>query len=254
MTISELVGLHTASIGAPDVIAKTSSKVLMGTSMVTSKGQGAIKLTGPVQLASAGDKLLIAMVFDVANYPYEKVAFDGSDISVSRHSGPESPLSFFIRANKTVVKRGIFGGVYNGSWPLLGADKDEDLDYSGTTKIGETVLHKVKYTAPNLGNLTVTLYFEDKTFRHVMTEHKFTASGLMSYSPSGLSSGSSDSPDYYTLIESFGNFAKAGELILPLTYSIEFSSKSASSSRKWTMNFNEAYFNETLEPSVFKVS
>jgi hypothetical protein len=250
----EVLAKHRASIGAPDAFAKHNSRVMVGEALMTSKGTGAVKLGGPVQLASAGEMFLLAMVFEVAAYPYEKVAFDGDDVSFGRHTGVGSSLTFFLRANKGVLKRGLFGGTLNAGWALTKSDAAKSLDSAGVATVNGRTLHKFKYTTSGLGDLVVTIFIEDGTFHHVGTEYKFTSSGLMSYSPSGLSGGSSDGPEYYTLTESFGGFSKVGDLTLPLTYNVEFTHKTAIRSYNWNMKFSQAFFEEKLEPSVFKVS
>jgi hypothetical protein len=254
ITSSDVISKHLASLGTSADVADSNSRVLVGTSLMTSKGAGAVKLSGPAQLASVGDKFLLAMMFEVAVYPYEKVGFDGDDVSFGRHSGVESSLAFFLRANKGVLKRGLFGGSLNANWALLRTDATKYFEYDGISKEDHGSFHRLKFTSSGMGNLLVSVYLDEVSFRHVRTEYKFNASGLMSYSPTGIAAARSDGPEYYTLIESFGDFAKVGKVSLPLTYNIEFSHKSAMRSYNWITRFSEAYFNETLDPGVFKVS
>ena len=258
LTVDQIVAKHLESIGTPEAIAAAKSRVMVGTGVVTAKGGYVGKLSGPAQLASEGNKVVMAMVFDANNYPYEKVGYDGKELTFGRHVGAPSNLSQFLRANKVIVKRGLFAGVLGSAWPLIGQKKEVELDYEGETEIAGQRMHKVKFFTPDIGGVSVFLYFDAASFRHVRTEYRFSSSGLMTSSPSASTPVAvprrGAAPDYYTLVESFSNFAKAGDLTLPLRYVIDLESKSSTETMTWTINLSEVYYNETLDASAFKVS
>jgi len=127
LTADEIVSRHLSSIGKPESIAAVKSRIMTGTGTFTSKIQPG-KVGGPVQFASDGDMVLLAMVFNANNYPFEKFAYDGKDLmTATLPSGGLSPLGTFLKSNKLVVKRGLFGGVLREGWPLLKPDKDVKL-------------------------------------------------------------------------------------------------------------------------------
>jgi hypothetical protein len=255
LTAEEIIAKHQASVGTPGQIGKAKSRVMVGSSAVTSRGGYVGKLTGPAQLASEGNMIVLAMVFNSNDYPYEKVGYDGKDLTFGRHTRAPSLLTNFLRTNKVAVKRGLFGGVLNASWPLLSKQKGVELDYLGEVEEDGQRMHKVKFFSSDIGALTVLLYFDVNDYHHLRTEYKFTASGLMTYSPSSTTmTPKSAAPDHFTLTEKFSNFAKAGDLVLPLNYVVEVSSKTAHESLTWSVNFTEVYYNEALDASAFKVS
>lgn len=255
LTAAVILAKHQASVGTPDNIAKAKSRVMIGTSIVTSRGGYVGKLSGPAQFASEGNRVVLAMVFNSNEYPYEKVGYDGKDLTFGRHTRAPSLLSNFLRANKVPVKRGLLGGVLNASWPLLSKQKGVELDYLGEVESDGRRLHKVKFFSSDIEGLTVLLYFDVENFRHLRTEYKFSASGLMTFSPSSTTMApKSAAPDHYSLTENFSDFAKAGDLTLPLTYVVDVTSKTAQESLTWSVNFAEVYYNEPLDAAAFKVS
>jgi len=62
LSVDEIIGKHVASLGSFKPGSLTS-RVLVGTGEFSSKVQGE-KVGGPVQFASAGSKLLLALVFN----------------------------------------------------------------------------------------------------------------------------------------------------------------------------------------------
>lgn len=254
MTADEVVAKHIASIGTPEALAKINSRVLVGEGRLTGKVGVAGFIGGPVQIASEGDKFLLAMVFNSNEYPYEKVGFDGRDLTVGRPSGRQTELGKFLRSQTTVLKEGLMGGVLSSAWPLLNlAQKKARVEYDGITSAGGREFHKLKYSASRSGTLKVTLFFDSENFRHVLTEYKYSIeSGIRG----DLAENARAKPSYFSLVERFGDFRKAGELTLPFSYSIDISNQVEEelTSLQWTVKLTEAYYNEAVDASVFKVS
>ncbi|MGH9946409.1 MAG: hypothetical protein ACRD6X_04345, partial [Pyrinomonadaceae bacterium] len=121
----------------------------------------------------------------------------------------------------------------------------------GIAEIGGIKFYKLEYT-PSGGGVKAAFFFETGTFRHVMSQYSVTLQPQLG----SLAENSKAPLSYYTLTERFSNFAKAGALTLPLNYMIDYSAKEAdvSSWVQWNIKIQEVYFNEQLEPSVFKVS
>ena len=253
MTVDEIVSKHLASIGTPEARAAAKSLVLVGTGTLTSRTGFAGRLGGPLQFASQGDMLLLAMVFNSNDYPYEKVGFNGKDLTTGNYAEGGSILAIFLKSNKTVVKQGLFGGILRLSWPLTKLDKDVKLEYSGIVKEGDRSLYKLKFLSPGIGDLSVSLYFDSESFRHVRSEYYYASSELIGPNPNRIPVIGS-APSRYTLIETFSKFTKVGDLTLPLSYTIDYASAGAEKSLIWTLNFSQAFYNEQLEPTVFKVS
>jgi hypothetical protein len=144
-TAAEVISKHLASIGTLEAIKAAKSRVLVGTGSLNSQLRYTGKITGPAQLAFADDKVLLAIIFNSNDYPSEKLAFDGKEITYGRAIGnlalgsppSASPsnvtdtrsrrnltlLGEFIKAQGSIVKSGLFGGVLSSAWPLTGDGK-----------------------------------------------------------------------------------------------------------------------------------
>jgi hypothetical protein len=252
LSADQIIAKHLASIGEAPAITAVKTRILVGIGEFTSRNQPG-KVGGPAQLASDGNKFLLALVFNANNYPYEKIGFDGKDLSTSMlPTGGFSPLSNFLKSNKFVLKYGLFGGVLSENWPLLRTEKDLRIEASGITKVNDRNVYKLKVSGSGTGDAVISLFFDAETFRHVRTEYFYRVSQLTSPSPNSSIIGGT-APTDYTLTEDFSNFAKVEGLVLPLTYVVEYTS-SAGKPVTWTVNFKQAYNNQPLEANVFKVS
>jgi hypothetical protein len=254
MTLGDLVDRHAASIGSPEAIAAAKTRILVGKASLTSKLGYNGRLVGPAQFASEGDKLLLAIIFNSNEYPYEKLAYDGRDMSFGRPNGKLTRLSDFVKAQTAIVKQGLFGGVLSANWPFAGTGKKVKAEFAGTENIGGKDLYKLKVRPAGGGDVTAALYFEPDTFHHVMTVYQYTIEPHMISSDS--TANASAKASYYTLTEKFSNFKKVGDLVLPLGYVMDMAIQLPDSTEQitWTVAFEQAFYNEPLETSVFKVS
>ena len=280
LTAEQVVTKHLASIGTPEALAAAKSRVIVGQGGVTSLRGGGGSLVGPVQLASDTERMLFVMLFNSNDYPFEKAAFDGKNVSVATPNGVRTGLSEFLKTKDAILEEGLFTGALSSKWPLLSTNsKKARLEYAGIAKFGDRSLHKLKYS-PRGGSLRVSLFFEPDTFRHVMTEYYYTVD-------IGIGTSSTDiqnQKDYYTLTEQFSDFKKVGDLTLPFHYTIALdiqknsattvqfiqqgvqpggaitggvapkSLAAGTSALQFTLKLAQVYFNEKLEPSAFKIS
>jgi hypothetical protein len=255
LTAEELLTRHLASIGTPEAIAKIKSRAMAGNGRLTPlRGFVGKTLTGPVQFASVDDNLLFVMVLNSNEYPYEKVAFNGKDITVGKMpSGNRTPLGEFLKSNSNIIKQGIFGGTLSAGWTLLNFDpKNEKIEYAGLETISNRKLHKVKYASSKSGALNVNLYFEADTFRHVLSEYQYRISPAIT---SNQLESSRLKEKRYTLVEQFSDFVQAEGLTLPQTYVLNLTTEEDSvTTLEWAVKFSQFYFKETLSPDLFKVS
>lgn len=256
LSADEIVSKHLASIGSQEVRDAVKSRVLTGVGVHTTR-VGAGRIGGPAQFATSGNSVILAMVLNSNDYPYEKIAFDGKDATFGvMPAGGYSELGTFLKTNKSIFKRGFFGGSLSEGWALLHPNKELKLESAGTAKIDDRVLYKLKVAGAGSGDMSIALYFEPETFRHVRTEYTYRTGQLTTPSPvgsSGAGATNTYSPDLFTLTEDFSNFAKVDDLVLPLTYVIEFTTQ-AGKTKVWTVKFNQAYNNQPVEPSVFRIS
>jgi hypothetical protein len=268
----ELVTKHLASIGSPDVLANAKSVVAIGDAKAISRSAAVKDVVGVSQIASAGDKVLLAMVFNSTSYPFEKVAFNGDKMTIAlwTTSGQRSDLGDFLMSQQTIFKEGLIGGVLSSAWPLRNmADRGAKLSYAGTKKIENRLLHELKYTPrKGGGDLKISLFFDAETFRHVRSEYSYQVSARMGARPSSgpmASPGSlggvnatdagSQTLNRYKLIEEFSDFQTVNNLTLPRTYHLRLTIDTQRSKLlEWVMNFKQFALNEPIEATAFNLA
>src|SRR5215207_8184655 len=93
MKPEEVVAKHLDSIAAADKRAAARTRVALGSSSYELRSGGRGKAEGNVVVASDGNKVLLSALFNTPEYPFERVGFDGSKVTV-RHLAPgrRSPL------------------------------------------------------------------------------------------------------------------------------------------------------------------
>lgn len=260
ISVQELVAKHLASIGRDEDIKGIKSRVMVGEGTLVSKLGSAFTLNGTAQLASEGNRVLFAMLFDSDIYPYEKAAFDGKEQSLGFPSGKKTLLAEFFRSQNSILKDGLFTGALSSAWTLtkLESVPKAKLEYAGVSKIDERQCYKVRYSSSRTGNLKITLYFDAETFRHLRTEYQYSIEPGMGTSSTDVRSNSRI--ERYSLREDFSDFKVAGKLTLPFLYTInvtnelQLESKAGTNSRDWTTKILQVYFDEALSVDVFKVS
>ena len=250
----ELVKKHLASIGSTEDIAASRTRVATGSTQAKLRlTNTAVELSGPAQVASDGDKFLLAMVFQSNNYPYEKASYDGENLVIGvLTQGGRTPLGTFLGSQPSLLKHGLIGGVLSSAWPLFNLDRrDAKISYAGMDKINGKPVHKLKYVPRNSGELNITLYFDANTFQHVRSQYEYVVSarqGAVAESSIG------EHNNRYKLVEDFSDFQPTGKLMLPHTYTIDLTIDLASRTQtlEWNINLQQFSFNETIDPRAFK--
>src|SRR5262245_3454165 len=111
LSADEILSKHRASVGNVDALQKIKSRILVGVGTFTTRLKPG-KIGGAAQFASDGEKMLLAMVLNSNDYPFEKLGFDGKDVTAATlPEGGYSPLGEYLRSNKHIVKSGLMGGV-----------------------------------------------------------------------------------------------------------------------------------------------
>src|SRR6185295_15089822 len=179
LTTEELVKKHLASIGSAEDINASHTRIATGSTQAKLRVTNtAVELSGPAQLASDGDKFLLAMVFQSNNYPHEKASFDGENLVIGvLTQGGRTSLGTFLGSQPALLKHGLIGGVLSSAWPLFNLERrDAKVNYAGMDKINGKPVHKLKYIPRNSGELNITLYFDANTFQHVRSQYEYVVS------------------------------------------------------------------------------
>jgi hypothetical protein len=251
----DVVAKHLAAIGPADALAAVKSIIAIGNCKSFSRMSSIRELGGVSQLASEGDKVLLAMLFDSTIYPFEKVGYNGQTQTVSiLPDGKRSFLVNFLASHDAPFKQGLIGGVLSTAWPLLNVGPDmPKLSYSGLDKINDRKVHKLKYDLRKSSGLQISLFFDAETFQHVRTEYQFSISARMGVREE-LSVSQRESR--YKLVEDFSAFKPEGKLTLPHMYKISYAIEEQNTTQElyWTVNFSRFVFNEPIDIKAFSVS
>lgn len=276
LTAEEVLARHLKSIGTPEDIAATKTRVVAGTSVFNLRSPGSGQNSGLSILFSEANKSVIAMSFQNADYPAEKFGYDGDKLVISYlRPGARSTLGDFVFQRAGIYKDGLFGGTLSTAWALLNLDQSKvKLEYGGTKKIDGREVHVLRYIPKKGSDLKISLFFDAETFQHVRTEYRQLVSAQMGASgpsmgtkptPSTGGSGSTgvDAPKdqqrelHYDLDETFSEFKQEGKLTLPHTYKIKLKLEKRQGPTylaDWEMVFTKFSFNQPLEAGWFDVN
>lgn len=251
----DVLARHLAAIGPADALAAVKSLIGIGKVRAVTRTNAVKELTGVTQIASEGDKVLLAMLFNSTTYPFEKVSYNGQNLTAAIWpDGKRSSLDTFLIDHDAPFKQGLIGGVLSTAWPLLntGADMPK-LSYSGTDKVNNRQAHKLKYDPRKSSGLQISLFFDAETFQHVRTEYQYTKSARMGATPE---QSISQLESRYKVVEEFSDFKTEGKLTLPHTYKIRYTIEEQNNTQmlEWTMVFSQFAFNEQIDAAAFNLS
>ena len=273
LSAEEVVANHLQSIGKPEVLKNVRARAFRGSaSFEFIQGMSGSSSNGVVIYASDATRTAINLKYNDLNYPGEHFAFNGQDVSVAYISpGQRSPLADFVFRYSALMKEGFLSGVWSLSWPLLDVKgKKPDLKYKVIKDDGRK-LHEIEYRPKkNLGDLTVKMYFDFETFRHVRTSYRVRVrndnstrteagerrkgAGISRYDNDPTSEIYDDVPDsIYLLIEKFDDFRDHDGLMLPTLCSYEYSVEGQGNSivAHWSMKADGPFAHNSKIPENF---
>ncbi|MCA1631036.1 MAG: hypothetical protein LC785_12530 [Acidobacteria bacterium] len=256
MTPDALVARHLESIGTAQARASVSTRIILGTSQVSIllpvKGQN----RGRAVLFSEGEKSAFGMTFKNPEYPRDNVGYDGSRVTASQVTpGVRSPLGDFLYRRDFIFKEGLAGGTLSASWPLLNLSaRGAKLEYAGTKKSDGRELHELRYTPRKGTDMSVSLFFETDTFRHVRSEYTKVVPariGNRSYADNVQ-----ERESRYKLVERFSDFRQEGALTLPHIYKMELviDTQDGTFQGEWLLTLDTFTFNEKIAPDSFNIT
>jgi hypothetical protein len=252
----DVVAKHLEAIGPQAAREAAQTRIVGGTSRAIFKARstsGAID--GQVVIASDDNKVVLGMKFDAPNYPGERFGFDGKKFTVGYLTpGVRSQIGTFALTNSEIFKEGLVGGTLTSAWALLNlSERKAKVEYGGTDKVNDRLVHKLKYY-PNKGSdLKITLYFDAETFQHVRTQYDRVVGAQLGRG--GVDSSASQRETRYKIIEDFGDYKEEGKLKLPHSYKIqlEIEKTGGGSLDRWEMTLNQFAFDQEIDDRMYNV-
>jgi hypothetical protein len=254
MKWEELVANHLESIGTAEARTAVKVRAMNGRANVFFRLGSTGQLSGDGSILSKGRMVRFAMNFGHPAYPGEHYAFDGTDVTVDTlKPNQRSNLSQFLYENSFLLKEGLIGGAISTSWSLLEVkERNPELKYKGLKKIEGRELHELEYKARKGEKLMqVNLYFQQDTFRHVMSKYVLRIPADMGFTPEG-----SSQPDAYVrLTEEFDDFRQVDGLTLPHQYKLVFSNEGLRPTVliEYDIEAAQILHNVPVDPQAFKI-
>ena len=251
----EVVARHLESLGSSKARGAITTRIIAGTAQVIFRTAPSGQAVGKAVLASDGLKSLFGMSFPSPVYPREQLAFNGNNFMAAFATpGNRSVLGNFLMNNDSIFKQGLMCGALSSAWALLDLpSRRAELDYAGTRKIDDRVLHELKYSARGNADLKISLFFDQETFRHVRTEYERVIPapmGRVEYSNVQEREGR------YKMVEEFSLFKAESGLNLPHIYTIKLSVDTVNGTflAEWTIKLTQFDFNQKIDQSAFSVT
>jgi hypothetical protein len=273
---AEVVARHLDSIGTAAARAAAKTLIIQGTGQFRILVGGGGELQGTSALVSEGRKMILMVKLPNNDYHGEQFVTDGKKVSVvattSNHGW--SDFGQFVRTQDEIVREGLLGGELTTAWALENvAENKAKLNYDGEKKIDGREAYQLTYHSKKRDELTIHLFFDGQTYRHIMTTYSIMlSSGLGGFAPSlsdqaGLTTSSNPGgadvtqsskqrQPRYTIEERFGDFKTTEGLNLPTKYSIHFTEELQNGTTKvyeWDLTGDEVSINRPLDPRNFEI-
>ena len=278
----ELVAKHLESLGTAQARSDAKSRADEGTVQFRVVSGGVGQIDGQSVLLSEGRKVLLMMKFPNNDYRGERFIFDGDRIEIrgAMPNQSRSTLGEFVYVQDAIIKEGLLGGALSTAWPLLKLDEHKaKLSYDGLKNIDGQQLYAVRYKPKKSTDLTIYLYFDPETYRHVRTVYMLTIDPHIKSVPGNIlqspERGTPDSPSNseplpetaeiasarqfqtrYRLEERFSNFSTVDGLTLPTHYTVQFAREQQDGHTvlsQWDTAVNAIKQNVSPDPRNFAV-
>lgn len=175
LTPEELVSRHLDSIGPEEARQQIQSREYAGQGVWRMVLGGVGHMAGAVFFASSANTCDFSFGSEPNQaFTGERFLYDGKDADVKRSFQEQySVLGQFMRRNRNILGEGLFGGTANLSWSLLDTEgRRPRLKYLGLREVEGRELHALDYRPRRRkGDISIELYFDPETYRHVRTEY-----------------------------------------------------------------------------------
>jgi len=260
---SDFVSKHLNSIGDEKARAAVKIQLVQGDLTFQYLNVAGV-VTGTLQFVSEGDKFVSVLKIPSPDYRGEQFTSDGKKTAVNQpRPGRYSALGGFIHLHDEVLTEGLWGGTLSTAWALSHLDERRaKLEDKGIKKIDGRELRRVDYLPKKSTDLSIELYFEPDTLRHVMTVYSYSVS---STGGGGPTASAGQQQGYFHLEERFADFKTFDNLTLPTRWTIRYSGnaslaagrdtgpRSTTSITQFETTEAKTSHNITLDPRNFEI-
>lgn len=256
MKAEDVIAKHIEAIGPQAARDAAKTRIIGGSARSIFKARSTSgTIDGQVVIASTENKVVLGMKFDAPNYPGERFGFDGKKLTVGYLTpGVRSLLGTFAQNNSEIFKEGLVGGTLTPAWALLNlSERKAKVEYGGTDKVNDRLVHKIKYYPSKGSDLKITLFIDAETFQHVRTQYDRVVGAQLGRG--GVDSSASQQETRYKIVEDFGDFKEEGKLKLPHSYKLqlEINKTAGSSLDRWEMTLDQFSFDQEIDDRMFNV-
>jgi hypothetical protein len=242
----DVIRSHLERVGPAAARAARQNSVAEGQAEIKFLVFGSGSTTGGALFYSQGNKQRLTLTFDSQQYRGEDIVFDGEKFSVAyADTRSYSPLGQFLHTFNGIIKEGLLGSALSTAWPLFEPSvRGAKIQYAGLETAGEEKRHRLDYRMRRGGgDVTISLFFDEKNFRHVRTDYRVRLPAPLNRSMRDTSS----TETHYRLIETFEEFEPVAGLDLPRRWKLRFSiSGSSALEWEWDIRFKSVTTNQPI--------
>ena len=247
---------HLDSIGTAEARPAVKSLGIQGTLRFKVIVGGVGEASGTWQRFSEQRKSNFAMKFGGSDWWGERFVFDGDQtyFAAATSSHQRSAFGEFVRSHDFIIKDGLFGGELSTDWAPQNLDRSRvKLDYLGMKKIDGRDVQGIEYLSKGNGEMTVRLYFDPETHRHVMTVYLVERGAVRAHH--NVFATAHEQEVSYSIEERFSDFQTDNGITLPRHYDLQFSQQppnGKTSAYEWDMTAERVLGNPTIAPANFQ--
>jgi hypothetical protein len=254
----ELLVRHRASIGADDGLAAYQTAGMQGTGQFRMLRGGTGNLEGRVAMISDALKSRFSLDLGHLLYSGEQFISDGNRVEIQyvrNETQTRSDLGMFFFRYPQLIKNGVWGGSLTRTWALLNHNaKELRLHYEGLTEKDGKQLHEATIDCKGCGEVTIHLFFEADSFRHVQTIYSLVTPSAPTENRS-LKTPMKDPPFVrYTMEEHFSNFHTQAGITQPTQWLVRYTRDQANRPVMLELEskFEIQVINNPFDPTLFE--
>jgi hypothetical protein len=253
----DLIAKHLNSIGTAEARATLKSLAIQGTLRFKILVGGAGEAVGSWGRVSEQRKSNFVMRFGTGNWRGEQFIYDGSKPTFAAATLTHEYTTFaqFVSGHDFIIKDGILGGVLSTAWALENLDPNRlKLHSIGHKKINGLELEGIECFSKGGSDMTVKMYFDPDTHRHVMTI--YSVENVPRNVDNGINRSAQQQQLRYTIEERFSEFQPYEQIMVPHHYDLQYTEELQNGSTRiydWDMTADNIHSNVQLDPSNFEL-